>query len=89
MQRLALDIVGGFIVDLFAFTAAGDKTAGFEELQVMRNRWACHAHEGRNVDDTFLTMAKKPENLNPATVAKLSEYVGNSLKISLFEGFLQ
>lgn len=89
MQRLTLDIVGGFIVDFFAFTAAGDKTAGFQEFQVMGNRRAGHAHEGGNVDDTLFAVAEEPENLNPTAIAKLAEYVGNSLKISLFKGFLQ
>lgn len=89
VQRLALDIVGSFIVDFFAFTAAGDKTAGFKELQVVGNCRACHAHEDRDISYALLTVAEKPENLNPATVTKLSEYVGNSLKISLFEGFFQ
>lgn len=32
MQRLALDGVGCFVVDLFAFATAGDEAAGFEEL---------------------------------------------------------
>lgn len=89
MQRLALDGVGGFVVDLFAFAAAGYETAGFQELKVMGNRRAGHTHKGGDVNNTFLTMAEKPENLNSTAIAELFKHVGNRLKIGLFEGFLQ
>lgn len=89
MQRLALDIVGGFIVDFFAFTATGDKTARFQEFKVVRNRRTGHAHEDGDVSYTLFAMAEEPENLNPTAIAELFEHVGNRLKIGLLEGFLQ
>lgn len=89
VQRLALNIVGGFVVDLFAFSAAGDKTAGFQEFKVMGDSRAGHAHQGRDIDNTLLTMAEKPENLDSAAIAKLPEHVGNCLKVGFLKGALQ
>ena len=81
VQELGLRIFRSTIVDFFAFTAAGDEPGTLELLEMVAHRRAGHADHGRDVDDTFLTVAEEPEDADAVAIAKLLKDIGDDLKI--------
>ena len=81
MQELGPFGIRGLIIDFLAGTAAYNQAAAFQLAQVMGTGRTCHFLQRSQVDDTFLTVAEKPENPDAAAVAHLLENIGNHLKI--------
>ena len=72
---------GGFVVDFFAFTAAGDEATGFQWSQVMGDGGAGHFYHGSNVSDAFFAVAQQPEDFEAGRIAYLFEDVGCGLEV--------
>ena len=70
----------GLIVDLLAFPAALYEACALKLLKVMGKGRGAHIHHGREVDDTFLTVAEYPEEADTASVTELLKYICHGLE---------
>lgn len=81
VQKLGCLSVSGLIINFFSAPAADNQSAGFQLAQMMGDGRTAHVHHGGNIDDAFLTVAEKPEDLDAASISELLEYFSGSLKI--------
>ena len=75
VHKLCLLRIRHPVIHFPAFPPADNQPALTQKLQMMGNCRIAHLHNCRNIADTFLSMAQKPENSQPAAVTDLLKHL--------------